>query len=268
MSGVVSDLAGMAQALAGGGAVTLGPFTFNDTEVPEKLAYGSQQVLAVQKMLGGARVVNTLGQDAGDIKWSGTMRGPDQAQRVNTLVQMASSGQIFPLAWADEYQQVVIRSFQPQAQAFFTSYTITCCVVPPPLSAGTGSPDLLTSLAGDAMQAVGLSPADLPAMGSALGQVQDAVLAASVLVPGSSAFASVVNATGAAQAALTGVQATANGNLLGVVNAGATGAGLLGATSATSAINRMGGVVQAAGDLGAATQALGYINRMSKNLGA
>lgn len=267
MSGLLSDLAAMAQALAGGSAVTLGPFTFGDTEVPEKISYGNQQSLVVQKMIGGARLVNTLGPDARDIQWSGTIRGADQAQRTATLTQMAKSGQVFSLAWGDECLQVVIRSFQPVTEAFFTSYTLVCCVVPPPPS-DAKKPDRLTRVADDAMKAVGLSPADLPAIGNALGQVQQAVSAASALVPGSAAFGSILNATGAAQSLLTGVQSAANGSLLGVVNAAATGAGLLGVSGATGAINQIGGVVQAAGHLGAATQALGYVQRMGKNLEA
>lgn len=264
MSGLISDIAGIAQALAGGGAVTLGPFTFSDTEVPEKIPYGGQQILAVQKMIGGARQINTLGPDPRDIQWSGTMRGPDRAERAAILMQMTKSGKVFALAWGSEYIDVVIRSFLPETQAFFVTYNIVCCVVPGQSRSQT--PDLLTSVADDAMQAVGLSPAGLPAVTSAVGQLQSAVSAVSVLAPGSAAFGNIVNATGAAQAALTGVQAATDGNLLGVVNAAATGAGLLGVSNTTGAINQIGGIVQAAGDLGSAVQTLGYVNRIAKNL--
>lgn len=266
MSGLLSDIAGIAQALAGGGAVTLGPFVFDDTEVPQKIPYGGQQILAVQKMIGGARQINTLGPDPRDIQWTGTMRSPDRAQRAATLAQMTASGKSFPLAWGDECLQVVIRSFQPVTQAFFVTYTIVCCVVPG--QSGSQTPDLLTSVADDAMQAVGLSPADLPAVTSAVGQLQSAVGAASALAPGSAVFGKILNATSAAQAALTGAQQAADGNLLGVVNEAATGAGIMGTSDATSAINKIGGVVQAAGDLGSAVQTLGYVNRMAKNLEA
>lgn len=265
--GLLSDIAGITQALAGGGVVTLGPFTFNDTEVPQKMPYGGQQILAVQKMIGGARQVNTLGVDKHDIQWTGTMRSADRAERAATLAQMMASGKTFPLTWGHEYLEVVIRSFQPVTEAFFLTYTIVCCVVPPQKAAAK-KPDLLTRVADDAMKAVGLSPSDLPAIGSALGQVQDAVSAVSSLVPGSSVFGKMLNATGAAQSLLTGVQSAANGSLLGVINAAATGAGLLGSSDATGIINQMGGIVQAAGDLGAATQTLGYVNRISKNLEA
>lgn len=265
--GLLSDIAGIAQALAGGGAVTLGPFTFDDTEVPQKIPYGGQQILAVQKMIGGDRQINTLGLDLQDIKWSGTMRGSDRASRAATLLQMMKSGKTFPLAWGEECHQVVIRSFQPVTQAFFVTYSIVCCVAPPPKTSGK-KPDLLTRVADDAMNAVGLSPADLPAIGSALGQVQEAVSAVSSLVPGSAVFGKILNATGAAQSLLTGAQSAANGSLLGVVNAAATGTGLLGISGATSAINKIGGIVQAAGDLGSAVQTLGYVKRISKNLEA
>lgn len=265
MSGLLSDAAAIAQALAGGGAVTLGPFTFDDTEVPTKIPYGGQQILAVQKMIGGARQINTLGPDPRDIQWSGTMRGPDRAERAAILMQMTKSGKVFALAWGSEYIDVVIRSFLPETQAFFVTYNIVCCVVPSQ-SASTSTPDLLASVAGDAMQAVGLSPAGLPAINATLGQLQNAVSAVSVLAPGSAVFGNIVNATGAAQAALTGAQAAANGNLLGVVNAAATGAGLLGVSNTTGAINQIGGIVQAAGDLGSAVQTLGYVNRIAKNL--
>lgn len=266
--GLRSDFSAITQALVGGSAVTLGPFAFDDTEVPQKLPYGIQQTLAVQKMIGGARQVNTLGPDPKDIQWTGTMRSADRASRAATLAQMTASGKTFPLAWGQEYLEVVIRSFTPVTQAFYITYTIVCCVVPASQSAAAKKPDLLTSVADDAMKAVGLSPADLPAVSSALGQVQDAVSAVSSLVPGSAVFGKILNATGVAQTALTGAQQAADGNLLGVINAAATGTGLLGIASATGVINCMGGVVQAAGDLGGAVQSLGYVNRMAKNLEA
>lgn len=269
MSGLVSNLAGIAQALAGGGAVTLGGFVFDDTEVPQKIPYGGQQVLAVQKMIGGARQINLLGPDPKDITWSGTIRSADQQDRAATLLQMMVSGKTLPLVWGEEYLQVVIRSFLPVSEAFFINYSITCCVVQDFANAVVGGqPDVLSSLADDAFSALGLAPSDLPGLTASMGQLQNAVSAVSILAPGSSAFANVINATGAAQAALTGAQAAANGNLLGLTNAAATGSGLLGTSNATSAINQMGGVVQAAGDLGAATQSLSFVNRMSQNLGA
>lgn len=269
MSGLFSGAAAMAQALTDGGGVTLGQFAFDDTEVPEKIPYGGQNILAVQKMIGGIRQINTLGPDPRDIQWAGTMRSPDCQQRAAMLIQMMISGQVFPLVWGAEYVQVVIRSFQPVTEAFFVTYTISCCVVHD-FTNGVASaqPDILSSLADDTLAAVGLTPADLPGASASMAQLQNAVAAISVLAPGSSGFSTLLNATGAAQTALTAAQTAANGNLLGVVQASATGAGVLGAGNATSAINQIGGVVQAAGDLGAATQALGYVNRMSQNLGA
>lgn len=264
--GLLSDLASAAQALAGGGVVTLGPFTFQDTEVPEQMPYGGQQRLAVQKMIGGDRQINTLGLDKDDIKWSGIMRSSDRESRAKQLQSMMASGKTFSLAWGHEHEQVVISSFQPVVEAFWISYTITCCVAPE--GATSGQPDFLTSMADDAMSAVGLTPSDLTAATAALGQVQDAVSAVSSLVPGSSVFGKILNATGAAQSLLTGAQSAADGSLAGVISAAATGAGLLGATGATALINQMGGIVQAAGDLGAATQSLGYVNRMAHNLEA
>lgn len=266
--GGLADFAALTQALTGGAAVTLGSFAFDDTEVPEKIPRGFQQILAVQKMIGGARQVNTLGPDPKDIQWTGTMRRADRANRAATLAQMAQSGKTFPLAWGQDYLQVVIRAFTPVTQAFFTTYTIVCCVVPSSQSQAGQKPDLLTSVADDAMKAVGLSPTDLKSVSNAMGQVQDAVAAASALVPGSAVFGKILNATGLAQTALTGVQQAADGNLRGVINAAATGAGLLGTTDATSALNRMGAVTKAAGDLGGAVQSLGYVQRITKNMEA
>lgn len=269
MSGLLSDFAAAAQVLAGGGTITLGPFSFEDTEVPEKIPYGGQQVLAVQKMIGGARQINMLGPDARDIEWNGTMRSEDRAERAAMLVQMMRSGNTFSLVWGEECFDVVIRSFQPVTEAFFINYSIVCCVVCDfATSSADTNPNLLSAVGGDMLAAVGLAPSNLPALTTAMGSLQDAVSTASALSPGSSAFAKVLNATGVAQAALTGAQAAANGNLLGVANAAATGSGVLGARDATSAINQMGAVVQAAGDLGAVTQALGYVNRINQNLGA
>jgi hypothetical protein len=91
--------------------VTLGRVVFQDFEVPEKIGFGGTQRLAVQSLIGGGRVVDVLGEDAAEIKFSGIFSGTEAVPRAQSLDAARAGGAVLPLYWDAFYYRVVIADF-------------------------------------------------------------------------------------------------------------------------------------------------------------
>src|SRR5271154_5082483 len=91
--------------------LTLGGVPFQDMEVPEKISFGGQQRVAVQNLIGGGRVVATLGIDDGRISFSGIFSGTDAVARAQMLDAARASGLAVPLVWDSFYYTVIIADF-------------------------------------------------------------------------------------------------------------------------------------------------------------
>ena len=108
----------------------LGDFTFSGTEIPERLPFGSEQMLAVHLMVGGVKVIDAMGVDRAPIEWSGVLFGSQAMARARYLDWLCASGQQLALSWSDLAYTVVIRSFRPTyVLEFNVPYTIVCEVV-------------------------------------------------------------------------------------------------------------------------------------------
>ncbi len=110
--------------------VVLGPVLFRGFEVPERIALGGRQRLAVHRLPGGVRVVDALGGDDAEIGWTGVMAGPDAAGRVRLLDGLRQGGQQWPLAWDGWRYTVVVSKFEAATSGpFWAPYRIRCTVV-------------------------------------------------------------------------------------------------------------------------------------------
>lgn len=110
--------------------VVLGPVVFAGFEVPERIALGGQQRLAVHDLPGGGRVIDVLGASEADLVWSGVISGPDAEERVRVLEGLRRGGLSWPLAWDGWRFTVIIKRFQAAvAGPFWAPYRITCAVV-------------------------------------------------------------------------------------------------------------------------------------------
>ena len=109
MSGLLGQLAG---ALTGGAPpVVLGPVTFTDLETPEKIPFGGKQMLAVHKLPGGMRVIDSMGRDDMDIGWSGILEGPLATPRALQIDQLRIQGLPITLTWDVLSWTVVVSDF-------------------------------------------------------------------------------------------------------------------------------------------------------------
>src|ERR1035438_3000846 len=112
------------------GTLLLGPILFRDFELPERVRWGGAQKLAVHRLPGGARVIDSLGRDDADIAWSGVFSGSDAALRAGTLDLIRAEGSSWPLTWDWFFYTVVIARFDADyTRPNWIPYRITCTVV-------------------------------------------------------------------------------------------------------------------------------------------
>jgi hypothetical protein len=132
--------------------VTLGSFVFKGFEVPQRAPFGGDQAMAIHKLIGGARVIDTMGRDDAAIKWEGLFLSPDADKRALQLDQLRVAGAPLVLSWGAHRNLVVIRSFLPVFERNNkVPYSIACEVLqdmanPTPAAAKTPDQDVNTSL--------------------------------------------------------------------------------------------------------------------------
>lgn len=108
----------------------LGPIIFTDFGVPERMPFGGRQAMAVHKLLGGRRAIDTLGPDDHDIYWRGTFYGNDAYSTCLALDALRAQGQPMPLSFAGQSFVVVIAEFRADIERLpqLIEYSITCVI--------------------------------------------------------------------------------------------------------------------------------------------
>lgn len=110
--------------------LTLGDFTFGRFEVPEELSFGGDQSLVVHKLVGGKRIIDSMGDDPAALEWSGIFVGSSALGRARYLDSLRKEGAQHLLTWSEFRYQVVIRTFKADFRApFRIPYRITCEVL-------------------------------------------------------------------------------------------------------------------------------------------
>ncbi len=256
--------------------LSLGGVVFQDFEVPEQINFGGEQALAVHRLPGGTRVIDSLGPDDADIRWSGRFRGPTAEERAILLDFMRRSGSPQLLSWSFHFYQVVIKEFTGDfRQSYEIPYSISCTVITDLtqalIQAAVG---FIDAIAGDLLNAVGLGGViGIPAINTALTGVAAALTNYQAGVPTSTNLitAGSAVATGpllsALQTSIGGAQTatqTAIGSANGQFTANSTpAAGTSPAVAATALSNQTSAMTQ----LGQLYQLGGLLNRMNTNTG-
>lgn len=112
-----------------GTSLTLGPVAFTAFEVPERISFGGTQRLAIHRLAGGGRVVDSLGWDDAPITWSGTFSGNQAGSRARLLETICAAGNPVSLMWDDFCYTVVIARFSADYRfGYWIPYRIECAV--------------------------------------------------------------------------------------------------------------------------------------------
>lgn len=105
-------------------------FEFKGFEVPDFITFGGAQCLAVHKLPGGERIIDSLGRDDAPLEWEGVFTGKSALSRAQFLDGYRVRGAIHKLTWGTFSFNVVIREFRPKYErAFHIPYRIVCEVV-------------------------------------------------------------------------------------------------------------------------------------------
>lgn len=194
--------------------LVLGELTFEGLELPERLPFAVGQSLAVQTLIGGARVVDAMGRDDKPLEWSGYFLGANALDRAQYLHTMCAQGQALTLSWDNLNYLVIIESFEPSYEfAYRIPYRISCTVVqdntsPVSVPADSGIDD---QMSGDLTSAVGLAALVGNAnLTNLVGNIGAALTAAGTLTnAGNATLISVLNPINAAQSATSALLNTA-----------------------------------------------------------
>lgn len=108
----------------------LDDFEFTDFEIPQSINFGGRQNLALHDLIGGVRVVDSMGAFSEPISWTGMFRGPDALARARYLDAKRVEGLQLTLTWSEFRYQVVLREFRATFERTYqVPYSITLEVV-------------------------------------------------------------------------------------------------------------------------------------------
>jgi hypothetical protein len=246
--------------------LTLGPITFADFEIPEDMPFGGKQMLVTRKLVGGDRVIDAMGRDDGDKKWSGRFRGANAETRGRQLDFLRIQGQQLVLSWSTFRYLVVIDSFDGNfKQPFEVPYSINCVVlqdlsspVPAP------QPDVDSSIFGDINGAGTLAGSiNLPPVVSAVASVASTANAVAKFVGASpSQVAGVQSSIQTALGVVNSQQVVQNG---AVASSGSV-MGMTGGLQPQALAAQLSGQSAAFGQLGQLYQLQSLLGRTSVNV--
>lgn len=234
----------------------LGPVAFNDFEVPAKINIGGAQRVALHRLVGGTRVIDSLGRDDTEIKFEGVFSGPDATLRARTLDELRASGRPLPLTWDVFYYTVILTKFEAEYRtSWWIPFCISCTVLRDEAAALVNAAISITdSLVADVAAAVSAAIAG----GVDLTAAQSAISTSNATSWGTSDYTAAQTSLGNAQASVTQGVATAESALIG--------SGFGSASSPGAGITSLGTAISAAQQLATLTTAQGYIGRAALNL--
>ena len=119
----------------------LGGLIFDDWSTPSTMPFGGKHAMAVHKLPGGARVVDTLGPDERDLTWTGTFWGDGAYENALALNGLRQSGSVLPLSFGGQSYQVVIAEALVDIRRLpqYATYTVNCIVAGNPMAGNLGS---------------------------------------------------------------------------------------------------------------------------------
>lgn len=124
--------------------VTLGGFTFEGLEVPDRVILRNKQKLIVHHMTSGARAIDATGTDIQTIAFRGVFSGSAAPERIKYIESMRDGGNRLLFSWDFQIAEVFIQDFEILYQSHqWIPYRLTCQVTDPAAQPSRTAPDLL-----------------------------------------------------------------------------------------------------------------------------
>ena len=139
--------------------VIIGSFVLDGWAAPPAMCGGGHHAMAVHKLPGGSRVIDTLGPDDADITIAGQLYDANAHRTCLALDAMRAAGTQVPLIWGGQFFMVVVVEFRYIVRRYphLIDYAITCMVASNPAQGVLG---------GIASTVGGMIAADISAMGA------------------------------------------------------------------------------------------------------
>jgi hypothetical protein len=237
-------------------ALLLGPIVFHGFEVPSGINFGGRQRLAVHHLPGGSRVVDALGRDDAQIRFTGIFTGSDATLRARGLDELRVAGVALPLTWDVLFYTVLISDFCAYYRnGWWIPYRIACTVLQDEASA-LSQP--FVSLATAALADVGAAAGYASAAGFDLSSLQTALAAPGATTRGTAVYT-------AAQSSLIEAQSSINTSV-NTASTKLTGLGAADADSAQAGAANLLAATDASGQLSSLLSAVAYTRRAATSL--
>lgn len=111
-------------------ALILGGFIFTDYAIPEHVKLGGEHTFVTHRLIGGERVVDAMGPDDDDIRWTGRFQGSDAVSKAMLLDSFRRQGVQLPLIVDSQYYLVGVQKFDwNYERSYQVTYKIDCLVV-------------------------------------------------------------------------------------------------------------------------------------------
>jgi hypothetical protein len=243
-----------------GRALSLGPVAFYAFEVPASIAFGGRQRVAVHRLVGGARVVDVVGPDPDEIRFSGCFSGPDASSRCRLLTLLRDSGSEVDLTWDDFYFTVILTQFNASYERpSWIPYRLSCTVVRDETAFVTTPP---VSVIEAILATLTAAAAVLPDLALSMDGLRQSIAAPGATTLGSSASGAAYQALSTARSTLGVRLAVEESAMLAVDVTTACPAELLTTrlAQATKTSRSLAGIAAADAFLGQAILALGGVN--------
>lgn len=112
----------------GSAPIAIGGVTLQAEEGPDVLAVGAEQRTKVVELVGGGRVILTLGTQPDNIEFTGAIWGPNVVTRVAALRQLRDAGVETSLTWKSESYRGVLTKFTPKFGAIDAVFDVSFAV--------------------------------------------------------------------------------------------------------------------------------------------
>jgi hypothetical protein len=239
-----------------GSPIQIGAISLHGFEVPQKLRFGGRYRVVVHTLAGGARVLEPIGPDDGDIQFEGTFSGPQAAARARAIDSLRLSGEIVWLTWESFRYQVIVKTFLADYHSpWWIPYKVSCLVASQPGATSTLSAALGILVTADLTNAVAA------ASGSSiqLASLQTALFTDNALTPGTVAQSQALAALASCQVAISSQITQQSEIVASPFNADVT-------ISAYGPL--LNNAVAAAGALAAAVNTGSYVGRIAQRIGS
>ena len=117
-------------AVAPTDTLVLGNLVFDEWSTPHEMPFGGAQALSVHRLPGGARVVDTLGPDESDIRFTGVMYENNAIGVAEALDALRLNGAQVPLTFAGRFYLVIVAKTKVDIKRFpqLVAYDVSCVV--------------------------------------------------------------------------------------------------------------------------------------------